>query len=213
VPRVNGFVFEPRAWVASQAQGATLQNYNNELVKCIEDLREKREEVNRAILKEEEVRCTTLPGRAGGRAPGKCVHLSSSFLWIVLLLLVAKCFQHIPRVTRVSCFMRLALRSAWCLQQQHVDRTNPTDPTAPITTPNTTSLRLSLVSLICIFLSFSLSLYPTTWPAIGPFLPLVVTPVIPRLSRACAWTSPPVAAGEGQDPKGPVHPDGPVVED
>ncbi|OQR92509.1 hypothetical protein THRCLA_08686, partial [Thraustotheca clavata] len=35
-------------------QGATLQNYNNELVKCIEDLREKREEVNRAILKEEE---------------------------------------------------------------------------------------------------------------------------------------------------------------
>eukprot|EP00940_MAST-03C_sp_MAST-3C-sp2_P002566 g2566.t1 len=34
--------------------GATLQNYNNELVKCIEDLREKREEVNRQILKEEE---------------------------------------------------------------------------------------------------------------------------------------------------------------
>ena len=36
------------------AQGATLQNYNNQLVKCIEDLREKREEVNRQILKEEE---------------------------------------------------------------------------------------------------------------------------------------------------------------
>mmetsp|Transcript_46327 Transcript_46327/g.129139 ORF Transcript_46327/g.129139 Transcript_46327/m.129139 type:complete len:112 (+) Transcript_46327:148-483(+) len=35
-------------------QGSTLQNYNNELVKCIEDLREKREEVNRQILKEEE---------------------------------------------------------------------------------------------------------------------------------------------------------------
>ena len=35
-------------------QGATLQNYNNELVKCIEDLREKREEVNRQILQEEE---------------------------------------------------------------------------------------------------------------------------------------------------------------
>ena len=34
--------------------GATLQNYNNQLVKCIEDLREKREEVNRQILKEEE---------------------------------------------------------------------------------------------------------------------------------------------------------------
>merc|ERR1719163_522850 len=35
-------------------QGATLQNYNNELVKCIEDLREKREEVNRQIMQEEE---------------------------------------------------------------------------------------------------------------------------------------------------------------
>jgi len=36
------------------SQGASLQNYNNQLVKCIEDLREKREEVNRQILKEEE---------------------------------------------------------------------------------------------------------------------------------------------------------------
>eukprot|EP00938_MAST-03A_sp_MAST-3A-sp1_P002615 g2615.t1 len=36
------------------SKGQTLQNYNNELVKCIEDLREKREEVNRQILKEEE---------------------------------------------------------------------------------------------------------------------------------------------------------------
>ena len=36
------------------SQGASLQNYNNELVKCIEDLREKREEINRQILKEEE---------------------------------------------------------------------------------------------------------------------------------------------------------------
>lgn len=35
-------------------QGATLQNYNNELVRCIEDLREKREEVNRSIAKDEE---------------------------------------------------------------------------------------------------------------------------------------------------------------
>ena len=33
---------------------ATLQNYNNELVKCVDDLKEKREEINRAILKEEE---------------------------------------------------------------------------------------------------------------------------------------------------------------
>merc|ERR1712129_273499 len=36
------------------SQGATLQNYNNELVKSIEDLREKREEMNRQILREEE---------------------------------------------------------------------------------------------------------------------------------------------------------------
>jgi Sjoegren syndrome nuclear autoantigen 1 len=35
-------------------QGATLQNYNNELVKCIEDIRDKREQVNRLILKDEE---------------------------------------------------------------------------------------------------------------------------------------------------------------
>ncbi|KAF4675390.1 syndrome nuclear autoantigen 1 [Perkinsus chesapeaki] len=32
----------------------TMENYNSELVKCIEDLREKREELNRQILKEEE---------------------------------------------------------------------------------------------------------------------------------------------------------------
>ena len=31
-----------------------MQNYNNELVKSIEDLREKREELNRQIIKEEE---------------------------------------------------------------------------------------------------------------------------------------------------------------
>mmetsp|Transcript_37601 Transcript_37601/g.106213 ORF Transcript_37601/g.106213 Transcript_37601/m.106213 type:complete len:112 (+) Transcript_37601:242-577(+) len=35
------------------SQGAALQNQNNELVKCIEDLREKRTEVDR-IIKEEE---------------------------------------------------------------------------------------------------------------------------------------------------------------
>eukprot|EP00996_Jenningsia_fusiforme_P003481 NODE_4277_length_834_cov_39.877707_g3951_i0.p2 GENE.NODE_4277_length_834_cov_39.877707_g3951_i0~~NODE_4277_length_834_cov_39.877707_g3951_i0.p2 ORF type:complete len:111 (+),score=40.26 NODE_4277_length_834_cov_39.877707_g3951_i0:259-591(+) len=34
--------------------GATLQTTNNELVRCIEELREKREEANRQILKEEE---------------------------------------------------------------------------------------------------------------------------------------------------------------
>ena len=36
------------------AKGASLQNFNNELVKCIEDLREKREEINRQLLKDEE---------------------------------------------------------------------------------------------------------------------------------------------------------------
>ena len=36
------------------SQGATLQNYNNELVKCIEDLREKREELARALVRDEE---------------------------------------------------------------------------------------------------------------------------------------------------------------
>ena len=32
----------------------SLSNYNSELVRCIEDLREKREEVNRSILRDEE---------------------------------------------------------------------------------------------------------------------------------------------------------------
>merc|ERR1712072_1216385 len=40
---------------ASMAQqGASLQNYNNELVKCLEDLREKREQINREIAREED---------------------------------------------------------------------------------------------------------------------------------------------------------------
>ena len=34
------------------SKGATLQNYNNELVKCVDDLKEKREEINKAILKD-----------------------------------------------------------------------------------------------------------------------------------------------------------------
>lgn len=34
-------------------QGASLQNYNNELVKCIEDLRDRRETINREILNDE----------------------------------------------------------------------------------------------------------------------------------------------------------------
>ncbi|RYH19939.1 hypothetical protein EON65_25175 [archaeon] len=37
-------------------QGASLQNYNNELVKCIEDLRERRNEISRSIVKDEETK-------------------------------------------------------------------------------------------------------------------------------------------------------------
>lgn len=37
-------------------QGATLQNYNSELVKCIEELREKRTIIGREISKDEETR-------------------------------------------------------------------------------------------------------------------------------------------------------------
>ena len=39
-------------------QGATLQNYNNELVSCIEELREKREELNKSIAQDEEEKGT-----------------------------------------------------------------------------------------------------------------------------------------------------------
>lgn len=35
------------------AQGAALQNHNNELVKCIEDLREKRDEILKSIKEDE----------------------------------------------------------------------------------------------------------------------------------------------------------------
>jgi len=36
------------------AHGAALQNHNNELVKCLEDLRDKREEINKQVMREEE---------------------------------------------------------------------------------------------------------------------------------------------------------------
>ena len=39
---------------AMTQQGATLQNYNSELVNCIEELREKREELNKSIAQDEE---------------------------------------------------------------------------------------------------------------------------------------------------------------
>ncbi len=54
--------------------------YNNELVKCLEDLREKREQVNKAILKEEkekgaiqkQVRCVSGRGKSFLRGRGGC---------------------------------------------------------------------------------------------------------------------------------------------
>ena len=36
------------------AEGSTLQNYNSELVACIEELRDKREELNKSIAQDEE---------------------------------------------------------------------------------------------------------------------------------------------------------------
>ncbi|CAG9465580.1 unnamed protein product [Pedinophyceae sp. YPF-701] len=36
------------------AQGAALQNHNNELVRCIEDLREKRGEIDRQVREDEQ---------------------------------------------------------------------------------------------------------------------------------------------------------------
>lgn len=42
--------------MAQQGGGSTLQATNSELIKCIEELREKREETNRQILKEQEER-------------------------------------------------------------------------------------------------------------------------------------------------------------
>ena len=36
------------------AQGAALQNHNNELVRCIEDLREKRTEIDRQVQEDEQ---------------------------------------------------------------------------------------------------------------------------------------------------------------
>ena len=69
--------------------GATLQNYNGELVKSIEDLREKREELNRQIMKEEEDKgkiqkeLSLLTDRAGGlpfHRVGSWIELGFNFL-------------------------------------------------------------------------------------------------------------------------------------
>ena len=60
------------------AQGATLQNYNNELVKCVDDLKEKREEVNKAILKDvrphNKPRGTAVEGKRGRGCWGREWH-------------------------------------------------------------------------------------------------------------------------------------------
>ena len=55
--------------MSASGAGATLQNYNNELVRSIEDLREKREELNRQIAVDEQekggltMQLTTLTNR------------------------------------------------------------------------------------------------------------------------------------------------------
>ena len=50
--------------MADSPQGASLQNYNTELVQCIEELRGKREELNTSIASDEEEK-----GAAGPRSP------------------------------------------------------------------------------------------------------------------------------------------------
>ena len=61
----------------SQQAGGTLQNYNAELVTCIEELREKREGLNRSIASDEEEKgeSGTPMGRRMGRSSvwGSCV--------------------------------------------------------------------------------------------------------------------------------------------
>ena len=48
--------------------GGTLQNYNSELVACIEELREKREELNKSIAADEEEK-----GESGALSPQPCL--------------------------------------------------------------------------------------------------------------------------------------------
>lgn len=57
------------------AASSSLTTYNSELVKCIEDLREQREELNRSILKDEEEkgRIQKVRGRAGGYRTRGCM--------------------------------------------------------------------------------------------------------------------------------------------
>lgn len=49
---------EPILVALSSLHSPSHSRYNNELVKCLEDLREKREQVNKAILKEEKEKAT-----------------------------------------------------------------------------------------------------------------------------------------------------------
>ena len=57
--------------------GATLQNYNNELVSCIEELREKREDLNKSIAGDEEEKGALPPAAAACRTPVCTLSLSS----------------------------------------------------------------------------------------------------------------------------------------
>jgi hypothetical protein len=52
----------------AQGNAGSLATYNNELVACIEDLREKREELNRSILRDEEEKAKIQKVRRGRRS-------------------------------------------------------------------------------------------------------------------------------------------------
>lgn len=55
IPRISLFLYRCLSiTVICFSPHLQIQNQQNELVKCVEDLREKREEINRQILKEEE---------------------------------------------------------------------------------------------------------------------------------------------------------------
>lgn len=57
------------------AASGSLTTYNSELVKCIEDLREQREELNRGILKDEEEKAKIQKVSGGANAENwtKCL--------------------------------------------------------------------------------------------------------------------------------------------
>jgi hypothetical protein len=66
------------------SSGGNLTTYNSELVKCIEDLREQREELNRGILKDEEEKAKIQKVRCKSKTR-VFIMFSYSYLFILLL--------------------------------------------------------------------------------------------------------------------------------